>query len=242
MTGEITLVSWNVYQGLLDDPGPSPRRRNPQIEDHLRGVDADILVLPEAWRFHDPQATWAEDLAASLGYELHQWIADGPSRPKDIVPWRMVILTRLSARRLDDYVFPAHGPLGARAMVRVELAESGLRIAGGHLYGIHWAFHRCLAGWRSERRALRDVALSHDIIAGDLNIWSPIVKRDARNLTAAVRGRTFPASRPHSQIDHILVSDRLRVVRSDVLPNMGSDHLGLKMTFVPNTNPTPTTH
>jgi endonuclease/exonuclease/phosphatase family metal-dependent hydrolase len=41
-----------------------------------------------------------------------------------------------------------------------------------------------------------------------------------------VRGRTWPASRPHSQIDHILLrtNDGIEVVDHQVLPEVGSDH------------------
>ncbi len=37
-------------------------------------------------------------------------------------------------------------------------------------------------------------------------------------------GRTWPAWRPHSQIDHILVRGALRPVDGRVLPDSGSDH------------------
>jgi endonuclease/exonuclease/phosphatase family metal-dependent hydrolase len=40
----------------------------------------------------------------------------------------------------------------------------------------------------------------------------------------AVVGRTWPAWRPHSQIDHILVRGALQPVRGEVLPHGGSDH------------------
>jgi endonuclease/exonuclease/phosphatase family metal-dependent hydrolase len=39
-----------------------------------------------------------------------------------------------------------------------------------------------------------------------------------------VRGRTWPARRPHSQIDHILVSGEINVRGGEVLPDVGSDH------------------
>jgi endonuclease/exonuclease/phosphatase family metal-dependent hydrolase len=40
----------------------------------------------------------------------------------------------------------------------------------------------------------------------------------------AVKGRTWPAWNPHSQIDHILVRGNVRVSSGDVLPAAGSDH------------------
>ena len=205
-------------------------KRNQPIEDHLRSLDADILVLPEAWRFRDPSARWAEDLAQSMGYELHQWVAPTPSRPKDIAPWRMVILTRVPVVRLEDTVLPQFDKLGDRAVVRVQL-KSGLRIAGLHLYGIHWLIHRSPRGFQAERKALRQIATENDIVAGDFNMWSPIVHRDLPGLRPTAIGRTFPAWRPHSQIDHVMVSERVDVVSTEVLPAMGSDHHPLRLEF-----------
>jgi endonuclease/exonuclease/phosphatase family metal-dependent hydrolase len=48
-----------------------------------------------------------------------------------------------------------------------------------------------------------------------------------------VRGRTWPASRPHSQIDHILVRrrDGTEVVHAEVLPAVGSDHRPVRATL-----------
>jgi endonuclease/exonuclease/phosphatase family metal-dependent hydrolase len=39
-----------------------------------------------------------------------------------------------------------------------------------------------------------------------------------------VRGATWPARFPHSQIDHIWVDDRLEVVSGEVGPATASDH------------------
>ena len=50
------------------------------------------------------------------------------------------------------------------------------------------------------------------VVAGDCNFWGPGVRTLLPGWRRAVRGRTWPASRPHSQIDHILVrpADRRR--------------------------------
>ena len=48
-----------------------------------------------------------------------------------------------------------------------------------------------------------------------------------------MRGRTWPASRPHSQIDHILVRNGHGVALLDheVLPEVGSDHRPVRATL-----------
>ena len=40
----------------------------------------------------------------------------------------------------------------------------------------------------------------------------------------AVFGRTYPAHRPHSQIDHVLVNAHVEILGGEVLPACGSDH------------------
>lgn len=228
MTEPFSLVSWNIFQGLHHTSRRPSWKRNDKIESHLTSLDADVLVLPEMWHFSRPEATWAEDFAEAHGYELHQWVADRPSRPRELVPWRMVIMTRLAARRLDDAVLPQLRRFAARAIVRVELVGTGLTLGGAHMYGIH-LFRQSPQAWLQERASFRDATKELDIIAGDMNIWGPIVRRDSPGKRAAATGRTYPARRPHSQIDHIMVSDRVDVLSSERLLGLGSDHLGFKV-------------
>lgn len=218
--GSFSIVSWNLYQcrhheGGFNDPVPS-----------LRALDADVLVLPEAWWYHRI-TDWTESMARSLGYELHQFVSDRPSHPRDVCPWRMVVLTRRPARRLPDLSLPSLPRSGPRVMVRVELESPRVTIAGTHLFGIH-ALRRNPRAWWRERRALRDATGANDVVAGDFNMWGPVVRFDAGSLRGAVRGRTYPAHRPHSQIDHILVTPRLEVLESSVLGDMGSDHRAVR--------------
>ena len=230
MASDFTIVSWNIFQGLHYSTARSNWTVNAPIEDHVAALDADVLVLPEAWRINQPDATWAEDMADQMGYELHQWVSDSPSRTRERSKWRMVIMTRIPVRRLSDHVFPVLRPFGQRAAVRVQL-ESGLVIAGIHLLGIHLLGRAAVRDWRRERSELTALAAEVDVVAGDMNMWSPVVHRDTANLRPAVKARTFPANRPHSQIDHLLVSDRIEVVSAAVLPELGSDHLGLRATL-----------
>jgi endonuclease/exonuclease/phosphatase (EEP) superfamily protein YafD len=62
------------------------------------------------------------------------------------------------------------------------------------------------------------------VVAGDCNLWGPGVVALLRGYRRAVRGRTFPAHHPHSQIDHVLVNDRVTVLGGEVLPANHSDH------------------
>jgi endonuclease/exonuclease/phosphatase family metal-dependent hydrolase len=62
------------------------------------------------------------------------------------------------------------------------------------------------------------------VLAGDFNFWGPGVAMVLPGWRRAVTGRTYPAHRPHSQIDHVLVNERIEVLRGEVLPANDSDH------------------
>ena len=225
------IASWNLFQGLHHSSVRDGWVHNLALENHLCSLDADVLVLPEAWRFNQANPTWAEDIAHRMGYELHQWVSDTPSRSPNIVPWRIVMMTRIPARALPPQVMPRLPGFGQRAIVRAKLTDSGLTVAAAHLYGIHLLLRPAPRAWMKERAELRTAAAANDIVAGDLNMWGPVIQRDARTLRPAVRGRTYPAKRPHSQIDHILLSDRVEVLANGVLPDMGSDHRAVYATL-----------
>lgn len=71
------------------------------------------------------------------------------------------------------------------------------------------------------------------IITGDHNLWGPVVAVTGfarRGMSRAVLGRTWPAHRPHSQIDHIWYRG-LRSSNGHVLSDRGSDHLPVQAYF-----------
>ena len=69
------------------------------------------------------------------------------------------------------------------------------------------------------------------VVAGDCNFWGPGVRTFLPGWRRAVRGRTWPAIRPHSQIDHILVRPEIGVVDGAVLGDVGSDHRPVRATL-----------
>jgi endonuclease/exonuclease/phosphatase (EEP) superfamily protein YafD len=64
-----------------------------------------------------------------------------------------------------------------------------------------------------------------------LNFWGPPAAALLPGWRRAVRGRTWPAHRPHSQIDHVLVRDDVEALGGEVLPDVGSDHRPLRVTL-----------
>jgi endonuclease/exonuclease/phosphatase family metal-dependent hydrolase len=137
----------------------------------------------------------------------------------------LAILSRLPVRhhKLIDL-----GRLGrdrvrrAALVVRVGIDDRDATVVGTHMahltYGapLHYrALGRALAAGLGDGPA---------VLAGDMNLWGPPVRALLPGWHRAVKGRTWPAWRPHSQIDHILVRGPLNVVSGAVLGAAGSDH------------------
>ncbi|HXW39103.1 MAG TPA: endonuclease/exonuclease/phosphatase family protein [Acidimicrobiales bacterium] len=61
-------------------------------------------------------------------------------------------------------------------------------------------------------------------LAGDMNLWGPPVSSFFPAWRRAVVGRTWPAHRPHSQLDHVLITESVQVVEARVAGPSGSDH------------------
>jgi endonuclease/exonuclease/phosphatase family metal-dependent hydrolase len=58
-----------------------------------------------------------------------------------------------------------------------------------------------------------------------MNMWGPLLLAlVGGGWRRAVRGRTWPAHRPHSQIDHVLVTPPVAVLEARILGDVGSDH------------------
>ena len=76
---------------------------------------------------------------------------------------------------------------------------------------------------RAIARHLRDSSIPTALV-GDMNCWGPPLVAAIPGFRRAVLGRTWPAWRPHSQIDHILLRGPVEVLEFSVLGPFGSDH------------------
>lgn len=191
-------------------------------------LDADVLALQEAWWWGEDDSTMVDEIATAVGGTAYAYTS--PQRlDKHPARWTVAIVSRLPADRLDDRMIPSIRGT-ERALVRIRLRENDVVLAAGHFDGVHALRRNPLTWWR-QRRALQALAPTHQLIAADCNMWGPVVARDFRPLRRAVRGPTWPAWRPHSQIDHLLIDHRLEVLDSQVLGDMGSDHLPVVATL-----------
>lgn len=116
----------------------------------------------------------------------------------------------------------------AALVVEVDLAAT----AGGHdftVVGTHGA--HVTAGSPIQFRRL-NAALSRRrgpaALAGDMNLWGPPLSLLFPGWKRAVKGRTWPAWRPHSQTDHILVNAGVDVTGGQVVYAGNSDHRAVR--------------
>jgi endonuclease/exonuclease/phosphatase (EEP) superfamily protein YafD len=187
--------------------------------------------VPEAFRFDDGASVL--DPLSDDGWTVHT-THFGPLQervwgPADVRPaghWELAICTRLPAFDWCELLLPVVFRDNARnrqaLACTIRVADVEIDLVGFHASSKLWyagpVLHlRGLARHlpRSDRPA---------VIAGDFNLWGPGVSRLMPGWRRAVIGRTWPAPRPHSQIDHVLVNDRIDVLGGEVLEPVGSDH------------------
>lgn len=110
-----------------------------------------------------------------------------------------------------------------RAVVALRVLVDGrpIGIAGTHMSHLS---HGSALHFRAVARMLDGVFGQEPVLfAGDMNLWGPPIHAFFGQWKRAVKGKTWPAWRPHSQLDHLLVRG-LTVRDSGVWPTSGSDH------------------
>jgi len=252
----LRVASFNVHMGV-DGWG-----RHFDVVAECRALDAEVLVLQEAWTPDDGSPGTAALVASQLGYHvvaeaglararLYEPIGTGSSRwgpsagqvrktlrldeerwkvpagPRDRTSvrgrWGVALLARVTCR--DAEVLEL-GQLrrdpARRAVIRctTELDGRELVVHGTHMSHIT---HLSPTQYRRLARLLPPLD-TPALLAGDMNMWGPPASSFFSGWRRAVIGRTWPSSRPHSQLDHILVTPSIDVVDARVAPSSGSDH------------------
>ncbi len=223
---ELTVAAFNLRWGA-DAAG-----RPYDVTAVVAAIDADVVVLPEAWR-PATGPSFIERAAGALGMERFERTLAADTIPGPVGmarragppgSWGLAVLSRLPVtRRTDVDLGRAVGdPVARRFAVCVEVDVGGSAFLVG---GIH-ASHKL---WGSLPQVGRLDAFLRDrgvpsVIAGDLNMWGPVVKAVVPRRRRAVKGATWPSGLPHSQIDHLFVDRSVEVLGGEVLGPMGSDH------------------
>jgi endonuclease/exonuclease/phosphatase (EEP) superfamily protein YafD len=224
---ELTVASFNTHWGVDRRGGPF------DVVGTCLALDADVLVLQEAWRPHDGPS-YVDEIAARMSASVHEvvFMSDrNPARPRHLqVPdgpagtCGLSLLSRLPVCDAIEIQLPrAQGDVIEQRhslMLTVAVDDTKVSVAGMHASHRLWG---SLPQVRHVDQTLRERG-NPSAIVGDLNMWGPVVGLAIPRRRRAVRGRTWPATHPHSQIDHVWIDDHLTAVESGVGPATGSDH------------------
>lgn len=231
---ELTVATFNAHwgRGVKRDGWPAF-----DLVEVCRSIDADVIALQETWAPDDGPAQH-DEVAAALGFgvvsvpmaravlEPHPKLvsrADPDHRAGD-GDWCLALLSRQPIRTTRVIELPQ---LRLDPWSRM-LLEAELDIGGANLTVVTTHFSHLEHGSPWQTRALRRGLPPTDrpgVFAGDMNMWGwTISAMTPAGWRRAVRGKTWPAHRPGHQIDHVLVTQSVEVVRSEVLPAFGSDH------------------
>jgi endonuclease/exonuclease/phosphatase family metal-dependent hydrolase len=237
---ELKITSFNCHAGVQ---ARSNGVCHPyDLHTVLRELDADVIVVQESWT-PDGGTSAVREVGEELGAQVFELkfgrarLEPWPHVPRDgagLGDVGLAILSRIPAEeggRLAVGKVPGD-PTPERGGLHVVLDVDGTKV---DLVGIHLT-SRLPYGPPTQLRRLRPQLPDEGrpaVVAGDCNFWGPGVCTLLLGWTRAVRGRSWPARRPHSQIDHILVRDGhgVDVVDSAVLPAVGSDHRPVRATL-----------
>jgi len=162
-------------------------------------------------------------------------------RPFVYGTWGLALLSRLPVNGVTVH------PLGRlrRDAARRVMVEGTVTLDGGDLVvcGTHMSHitHGSHTHYRRLAGELPPVTVAA-VLAGDMNLWGPPVRSYLREWRRAVVGKTWPAPRPHSQLDHVLATPPVTVVAAHIGEFAGSDHRPVVVTVaVGATRPGPET-
>ncbi|MGH9169640.1 MAG: endonuclease/exonuclease/phosphatase family protein [Acidimicrobiales bacterium] len=201
------------------------------------GYTSVELPLARAWRRTEPVTGgrgWKPGLFAPEKYVAMR--VGGrvdrfpPTGDYEQGTWGLAILSRVPILNTEAYEFgKLKRDFTHRGALRAELDLDGLPSQHFQLIATHAA--HVSAGSHVHFRHLHEKLPPPDRLAaavGDMNLWGPPLSLLLPGWSRAVKGRTWPSWRPHSQIDHILVTKSVTVDSGEVLRVGNSDHLAIR--------------
>jgi endonuclease/exonuclease/phosphatase family metal-dependent hydrolase len=231
---ELSVASFNVHWGR------GGRRGGYRLFDIVAAchrIDADVLALQETWA-PDGEAAQHQEVADALGYH----VAAVPLARAELDP-KPRILSRADPERTEGDGDFCLAVLSRRPIVRSHvvplpplwfdpwgraLLQAEVDLGGTSFTVVATHFSHLEFGSPLQAPALRRGLPPADqpaALLGDMNMWGwTISAMVPKRWRRAVQGPTWPAPRPHHQIDHILVTPAVEVLESSVLPDLGSDH------------------
>jgi endonuclease/exonuclease/phosphatase family metal-dependent hydrolase len=233
---ELTLASFNARWGLT-------KRSNVPFDvvAACGSFEADVIVLQEVWAPDDGIAQH-DAVAEALGmHVIAVPMARAVVEPKPKIvgravegdrsgdgSWSIALVSRkpIRATRITPMPQLPFDPW-RRCLLHAELDIDGTNLS---VVATHFAHleHGSPLQTRALRRGLPP-ADRPGVLVGDMNMWGWTIDAMAPSgWRRAVRGKTWSAPRPRHQIDHLLVTPAVEVVRGEVLADQGSDHLPIR--------------
>jgi endonuclease/exonuclease/phosphatase family metal-dependent hydrolase len=205
-------------KGRLSGPHPSPGRK----------------WKPPSGRFDGPRVILPDDSRAAAKIKTSTTSPTWPSNRRwphgtgtEKGTWNVALLSRLpvvSTGVIDLGQLRYDSSQRGALRVDVKTRAGTVAVFGTHMS--HLSRGSPLQIWQL-RKELAEVELPA-VLGGDMNLWGPPLVAQLPGWHRAVIGRSWPAWRPHSQPDHILVREPCRVVSAQVMPACGSDHLPVR--------------
>lgn len=218
---------------------------DPTVE--LEKLHSDVYVLPELWAPDSSEYPESHIFkwAKRTGREVHT-ARSAKATPRQVKGHsgdaHIAVVTHLPVLQVETFRLPKHrrDKSAERDVIAVLIQApwgAPVWILGVHMSATvpHVPIHNLLnlAHFLTELEQTGHPV----IISGDFNLWGWWVRAIHRKrYRRAVRGRTWPSYRPHSQIDHILTRKTLKVVESGVLPVGFSDHRAIYATITQTPN------
>lgn len=201
--------------------------------------DTDIVAIQEVWE--PAGGNHLQRLAETLGYRT----IEVPLAPSLVQPspqitadpdqatgtWGIALLSRrpiVRTRIVDLGRLVERWDVADRLAIIADLDIDGVTVS---VAVVHLSF--VLPNAAAQLRRLEGFLPvgRPSVVAGDCNLWGPVVAATLARHRRTVRGRTWPEPRPHSQLDHIAISPEVTFVRGAVLGSIGSDHLPVTATL-----------
>ncbi len=230
--GTLRVLTYNVHSFVGADHVYDPERTARVIE----SARADVIALQEVDFGRGPRAEHSavDRLAARLGMRCHFTHTRDGARGH----FGNAVLTAHALELVAEGILPRRRD-EARAVQWLKICAEGFQV---HLMNTHLSVSfrervaqtSALLGaeWAVQGRAHLPL-----IVCGDLNAspWSLVYRRLSRDLKDAQCGKTrhatWPSRLPFLRIDHIFVSEDVKVrgahVVEDRLARLASDHLPL---------------
>lgn len=141
--------------------------------------------------------------------------------------WGIGLFTNLPIHSLrSEYLPQLRADKTRRALIVLESEVDGVAFTAVAIHGAHLS-DGSLKQYRYVAKRLDELSVKGPVVlAGDFNCWRPLLRTVLPKWRSAIRARTWPAWRPHSQIDHILLRGPWQVRHGRSVQNE-SDHRAL---------------